>query len=302
MHEQCVLVRARVQADVADEEVAGFVLVAETAGPLHRREVQAGLRQFGDVLYRQVVQGALVLLAGEHETIRINRIGDLCDRLPFAPVPAVARVQLVAAALAVLLVGGEEVRDLVVAHAQEFDIDFLDVDRNDRQAARLARGQHISLRGESGGRFHRSGVDLLVDVRAEGLAVGGCEVTLDAQRVARIGAHVREAQRLAILVEGPAALDRGTLRIGDRQQRIERLRANQWTVEFQRDRELTLVLLRTRGGEHKSLGRFRRCGVGHDRRLALHVRHLVVWATAREQGERNDDQHNRSDAPQAGRG
>ena len=73
------------QADVADEEEAGLEFVVEAAGALHHGEIQAGLRELGDVLDRQIIQRALVLLAVEHEAVGVDRIGDAATGLPLRP-------------------------------------------------------------------------------------------------------------------------------------------------------------------------------------------------------------------------
>ncbi len=243
------------QADVADEEETRVVLVAQGPGAAHRGEIQPRLGQLRDVLDRQVGQRTFVLLAVEGETVRINRIRDLRQRLALAAVPAVLRIQVPARALAVALVGGEKIRQLAVTHAEEFDVDILDVDRHHRQSARIARRQHAALRGESGCWFHRTSVDVAIDRLAERLAVRSGDRVLDAHRVSRVGLDVGETQGLAVFIQRPTAVDHAAFRVLDLDQGVEGLRTGEAVREFQRDRELALELLRMRRGEHESLRR-----------------------------------------------
>jgi hypothetical protein len=106
VHEQLVLVGADMQADVADGEERGVVLIAEQAGALHHREVKARLLQFFDVLNRQIGDDAFVGLAVDGEAVGEDRFGEFGDR--FAIVVVV--IQFPAAAAAGALVAAEELR------------------------------------------------------------------------------------------------------------------------------------------------------------------------------------------------
>ena len=237
MHEQLVLVGAHVQADVADREECGFVLAAELAGALHDREVQTGLLQLFDVLGRQVGDHALVALSAEHETIGVDRFRKLRER----GLLVVFAVQLPTAATAAALVFGEELRQRFLAHTQEFDIDFRHVHRYHRQAAAVARRQHAALRGETDRRVEFTGVDLLFDIPAEGIAVRRRELGGDLQRVLRVRGDEREAQDLAAVVKLPAALVAD--RRGEGDECVEVLGADQRPRELQRDRQCVAVLI-----------------------------------------------------------
>ena len=286
--EHLVLVGAGVDADVADEIEAGFLLVAEMPRLLEHGEVEARLGQLGDVLDRQVVERALVFVAGQDEAVGVDRIGDLRDRLALAAVPAVLRVEVPGAAARVLLVGGEEIGQFVVVHAQEFDIDFVDVDRNHGQATRLARRQHAALRGESDRRFERAGEDVLADLAAEGLAIHGRELALDVRGIGGIGLDERKAQGLAILVERPAAADRLAVGPAHREQAVEILCAGHLLRKLEGQGELALVHLGARRTELE-LAAGRLCRLGLDRFLALHLGHAGRLLAAR--GESQDCKH-----------
>ena len=65
--------------------------------------------------------------------------------------------------------------------------------------------------------------------------------------------HVGEAQDQALVIQHPAALDHGTLVIGDRQQLVEILRAHQWTAEFQGDGKIAIVLVGIGAGQGEAL-------------------------------------------------
>ncbi len=195
VHEQLLLVGAGVQADVADGEERGVVLALETAGALHHREVQARLLQLADLLDRQVGQHPFVGLAAEHEAVQVDRLGQLRDRR----VLAVVAVQLPAAATAAALVLAEEAGQVLLAHAQEFDVHFRHVDRHHRQAAALARRQHAALRGEAGSRLQFAGEHLLAHFAAQAAAVGGEQVGRDDQGVVLGRLDIGIAQGLAVI-------------------------------------------------------------------------------------------------------
>ena len=237
MDEELVLVRAHVQADIADGEEGGFELVVELAGALHHREVQAGLLQFLDILDRQISDDTFVALAAEHETVGVDRFREFGQRR----VVAVLVVQLPAAAAAAALVFIEELRQRLLAHAQELDVDLGHVHRHHRQAAAFARRQHAALRGEPGGRLQFAGVDLLLDVAAERAAVGSGELRRNLEGVFAVRRDERVAEDLAAVVELPAALL--FRRRVECDQLIEVLRADHRSGELQRDRQRVAVLI-----------------------------------------------------------
>ena len=273
VHEHLVLVDAAVHADVADEIETGFNLVAEGAGALERGKVQAGFLQFGDVLDRQIAERALVFLAVQHEAVAVHRFGDFRHRLAAAIVPAVFRVEIPGAALAVLLVGGKEVGQFVVVHAQELDIHFIDIDGNHGKPARFACRQHAALRGKTNGRLQRAGEDVLARLAAQGFAVDGGKFGLHLHVVRGIGLHERKTQGLAILVQCPASADRGALAVLYADEVVKGLRADQCPGEFQSERELPEGHLRACRDDLEAcvrrwLGRLRRhrwraLGFGH---------------------------------------
>ena len=237
MDEQLVLVSANVQADVADREKGGFVLLAELAGALHDRKVQTGLLQFFDVLNRQIRHHALVAFSAEHETVGVDRLGQLRQRRAFV----VVVVQIPTAAAAAALVLGKKLRQRLLAHAQEFDVDLGHVHRYHRQAAAVARRQYAALRGEAHGRVEFAGVDLLFDIAAKTAAVRGGELAGDGQRVLGVGGDEREAQDLAAVVQLPAAFV--VDRCGEGDQRVEILRADQRPGKLECDRQGVAFLI-----------------------------------------------------------
>ncbi len=280
MHEQLVLVGARVQADVADGEERGLELVLELAGRLHHREVQAGLLQFGDVLHRQVGQHAFVALAAEHEAVDVDRLGELVER----HLVVVVAAQLPAALASAALVLGEELGQRGVGHAQEFDVDFLDIHRYHRQAAALPRRQHAALRGEADRGVQFAGEHLLLDVAAEHCSVGGGQFAGDAHGVGGIGLDEREAQRLAVVIERPAALVDGAGCEGE--ELVEVLGADQRPreLECQGQRVLALVGIGARQAEALDL-----LALGLDR-LAADGRQLPLLAALAGWYQRNQSQ------------
>src|SRR5690606_37741891 len=166
----------------------------KAAGLFEQGEIQAGLRQLVDVLDRQVVERALVLVAGEHEAVGVYGIGDLRNRFAFAAVPSILRVEFPRTAPRIFLVSRKEIRQFVVVHAQELDIDFIDVDRYHRQPARLARRQDAALGGKSDRRFERSRKDALADFAAERLAVDSRKFAPDAHAEGSVGLHIGKMQ------------------------------------------------------------------------------------------------------------
>ncbi len=288
VHEQRVLVGARVQAQVADGEERGLELVLELTGTLHHREVEARFLQFADVLQRQVGQHALIGLAAEHEAVDVDRFGQPFQRRLLAVLAA----QFPAAAPTAALVVGEEARELVLLHAQEFDVDLRHVDRHHRQAAAFAGRQHAALRGEAHHRIERSGVNLSADFLADALTGRGRDPRLEDHDVIAAGLHVRKAQHLRIVRQHPAALHHRALGVGHRRQRVEGLRAYQRATELQRDRERLVALLVGIGGEQREardILPLRLDRLAADRRQ-LPVR-IAPATTGRERhGERRDDE------------
>ena len=249
MHEQLVLVGARMQADVADGEERGLEIAGELAGALHHREVEAGLLQLLDVLGRQVGQQAFVGLAAQQEAVDVDRLGQVAER----GVVAVLAVQVPAAATAAALVFGKELGQVLLGDAQELDVHFLDVDRHHRQAAAFARRQHAALRGEAHRRVELAGMDLFLQFLAQAAAVGGQQVGAHQHFIVLGRFHVREAQDQALVIQYPAALDRGALVVGDGQQLVEILRAHQRAAEFQGDGKVAVVLVRIDAGQGEAL-------------------------------------------------
>ena len=237
--EQLVLVGARVQANVADGEEGGLELAGELAGALHHREVQTRILQFADVLDRQIGQYALVGLAAQHEAVEVDGFGQLAQRRAVA----VLAVQVPAAPAAAALVLGEELRQLLLADAQEFHVHFRHIDRHHGQAPAFARRQHAALRGEAHGRIEFAGVHLAGVVLAQARAVGGGQAGLQGDFVVLCRLHRGEAQHQTLVVQHPAALHHGTVGVLHHQQRIEVLRADQGTAEFQCDGEVAVMLV-----------------------------------------------------------
>ena len=232
------------QADVADAEERGVVLVLERAGLLHHREVQTGLLQLGDVLDRQVGQHALVARAAEDEAVDVDRLGQLGDRRAAVLVVLVVprRVQFPAATTATALVFGEEPGQRGLAHAHELDIHLGHVHRHHRQAARILGRQHAALRGETDRRFQFASEHLQFDVATDLAAVGRRQCAGDSQRVGLVRLDMREAQDLAVVVQGPTAF----LVAGggvEGQQLVEVLGADQRPRELHRDRQGVAALV-----------------------------------------------------------
>ena len=124
--------------------------------------------------------------------------------------------------MAVARVRAEQIRQRVVAHAEELHVGVVHVHRHQRQAAGAARRQHAAMRGEADRRRQVAGVHVVLHLVAEGAAVGGEQAGLQLHRVAGIRLHEGEAQRLAVVLEAPAAADHLAVRAGHRDQRVER--------------------------------------------------------------------------------
>ncbi|MNV25553.1 hypothetical protein D3C71_1166530 [compost metagenome] len=246
VHEQLVLVGARVQADVTDGEERRVEFVVKTAGALHHREVQAGLLQLLHFLDRQVGQHALVLLATEHKAVHVDRFGQLGQRRAIA----VFAVQLPAAATAAALVLAEEVGQVFLAHAQEFDIHLRHVHRHHRQAAAVLGRQHAALRGKAHRRVQLTGEHLLPHLRTQAIAVGGKQVRGDDQRVFLGRFHIGIAQGLAVVGQRPAALVGADLFL-EAQQLVELLGADQRPRELDGQRKAFTALLVGPGAQHR---------------------------------------------------
>ena len=132
----------------------------------------------------------------------------------------------------------------------------------------------------------------------------GGEIDLDAHRAARVGLHVREAQRLAVFVERPAALHVLAFRAADGDQRVERLRADDRLREREDQRELAFVLFGISRRERETLRLFglRRRRFGGDRLLSLDLGHPVGRAVAGCGDEQRADERKGTGVPQAGHG
>ena len=295
MHEHPVLVGARVQADVADEEQRGLVAAAEMPGLLHRREIQAGLVELLDVLDRKIGQRALVLLAAEHEAVGVHRIGEVVDRRALAP--ARIGIEVVVSALAVALILRIEGREFLVADAEELDVDLRHIDRHHWQAARLACRQHAALRSESNHRFEWAGIDVANDVRTERRSVGGSELAVDPHAVFHRRLDERETQQLVVvLVERPAALDDGAIGVGHADHAVEVLGTDQGPVEFERNRQFVATAVRIRRQQGEDLGHDARidgfffCGSSLNRRDSFGV---AFTAGEQRQGKHRNQQQPR---------
>ncbi len=251
VHEQLVLVGARVQADVADGEERGVVFVLEPARALHHREVQARRLQLLDVLDRQIGQRALVLVAAEHEAVDVDRLGQLRNR----GVVAVVAVHFPATAAAAALVLGEERRQRAFLDPHELHVHFRHIERHHRQTAALARRQHAALRGEADRRLQFAGVDLLLERLAQAAAVGGEQIGRDQHGVVLGRLHVRIAQGLAIVGQRPGTLV-GADFLFEAQQRVEVLGADQRARELQRQRQPVALLVGIGADQAEALHRF----------------------------------------------
>ena len=306
MQQHVVAVHAQVQAEVADEEGGGVVAVLERAAGLDHGHVHARLGQLPDVLHRQVGDGALVRLAAQRVVVGVDRIGDFGDRHAAAPLVAFAAavvvgdvvVEFVAVAVAVARVRAEQVGQRVVAHAEELHVGVVHVHRHQRQAAGAARRQHAAVRGEADRRRQVAGVHVVLHLVAEGAAVGGEQAGLQLHRIARVRLHEREVQRLAVVVEAPAAADHFAVRAGHRDQRVERLRRGQRGVEAQGQRGARVAGLRT-GRDQRELRFRRRRRRSTAGRRALQGRLAVVVAAVagrQQQAEQQADQDARQDS------
>jgi len=107
-------------------------------------------------LNRQITQRALVFRAFEHNIVEI-------------PATAPSRA----------LVLAEKQRQRILAHAQEFDIDFIHIDRDHRQPPAFARGQHTALGREPDRRSQFPGIHLAPDFLPEAGTIGGGEIGRD---------------------------------------------------------------------------------------------------------------------------
>ena len=228
VHEQLVLVGTGMQADVADREERGIELAFVVTGALEQGEVQARLLQFLDVLGRQVGQHPLVLLAAQDEAVDVDRLGQLVDRAAL-----VVAAQLPAAAATAALVLAEEGRQVLLAHAQELDVDLRHVHRNHRQATAVLGRQHAALRGEADHRLQLAAEHLLLQFLAQPAAVGGQQVRRHHQAELLASLDERVAQGQAVIGQGPAAVVGADLLL-EAHQRVEILGADQGARELQR--------------------------------------------------------------------
>ena len=279
VHDELVLVRAHVQADVAHEEHRRVELGVELARAAHHREVQARRLQLGDVAHRQVGQRALVRRGVDREAVLVDGVGERGEL-----------VQRPVAAAAVARVAGEELRQVLVAHAQELDVDVRHVHGDDRQAARLVRRQHAALAREAEQRLERAGVDDLLHVGADRLAAGRGERRLDRHRVLLVRLEVREAQALVVVVQHPGTVDLLAVRAGDRRELVELLRAGERLGE-RHDRRGAAVVRFGRRARDREAGR-RRGGRGRRRGGGRSV--VAASAATGKQDER--DQRRQSEA------
>ncbi|MNN04111.1 hypothetical protein D3C81_1168280 [compost metagenome] len=289
VYEQLVLVRAGVQADVADREERGIELAFVVTGTLEQGEIQARLLQLLDVLGRQVGQHALVLLATQNEAVDVDRLGQLVDRAAL-----VVAAQFPAATATAALVLAEEGRQVLFAHAQELDIDFRHVHRHHRQATAVLGRQHAALRGKTGHRLQLAAEHLLLQFLAQAAAIGGQQVRRDHQTEFLAGFDERVAQGQAVIGQGPAAVIVADL-LFEAHQLVEVLGADQRARELQRQRQAFTFLVRvgTQQGELLHL-----LGLGGDG-LAAGLGQLpaVVAATGQAQQQASCQQSCRPSPP-----
>ena len=283
VHEQLVFIRARVQADIADREEGGLVFAVECAGALHHREVEPRFLQFGDVLYRQVGQDALVALAAQHEAVDVHRLRHAGERRAVPPVG----LEVPAAAAAAALVLVEEARHFAFAHAQELDVHLGDVERDHGQAAAAARGQHAALRGEARQRRQVAGMDAAPGLAAQLRAIGSGQLRRHGHRIVAVGLGIGIAQRAVVFVQRPAALARGWS--FKRHQAVEILGGHQRLRELQHQRQPVAALIGPGPGQRETLD-LRALGLN---RLAARRRQLprrIAPAGGQRQGRRHGQQ------------
>jgi hypothetical protein len=257
--------RASVDPQVADVVVGGLELPVEHAGALHHRDVEAGVAQLGNGLDRQEAHAALVRSRLEREAVRVHRLGDARKRAHL-PVAALLRIEVV----------GEELRERAFLDAQEFDVDFGDVHRDDRQAVGLARRQHAALAREAHRRRKIARVDLPWRQIGQGAAVGGGESCLRRDGIGLVRLHERKTQAAVVVGEHPASARVRATRTGHAQQFVEGLGRSQRLREaqqqgraaverlaagFEDDEVGGLFLDRLRRGNRRHRGRrFPACG------------------------------------------
>ncbi len=288
MDEQLVLVGTGMQADVADREERGIELAFVVTGALEQGEVQARLLQLLDVLGRQVGQHPLVLLATQDEAVDVDRLGQLVDRAAL-----VVAAQFPAATAAAALVLAEEGRQVLLAHAQEFDVDLRHVHRHHRQAAAVLGRQHAALRGETGHRLQLAAEHLLLQFLAQAAAVGGQQVFGDDQAVFLAGFNEGIAQGQAVVGQGPAAVVGADL-LFEAHQRVEVLGADQRARELQRQRQPLTLLVRVRAQQGEVLHLL---GLGGDGFAAGLGQLPAVIATTGQAQQEASCQHSRRPTP-----
>ena len=288
VHEQLVLVGAGMQADVADREERGIELAFVVTGALEQGEVQARLLQLLDVLGRQVGQHPLVLLAAKNEAVDVDRLGQLVDRAAL-----VVAAQFPAATAAAALVLAEEGRQVLLAHAQELDVDLRHVHRDHRQAAAVLGRQHAALRGEADHRLQLAAEHLLLQFLAQAAAIGGQQVRRDHQAEFLAGLDERVAQGQAVVGQRPAAVIGADL-LFEAHQLVEVLGADQRARELQRQRQAVILLVRVGAQQGEFLHLL---GLGGDRFTAGLGQLPAVVAAAGQAQQQASCQYRRRPSP-----
>jgi hypothetical protein len=202
-----------------------LVVVVETPGPVHHRQVDAGLLQLGDVLDRQEMVAALV---GRPLGAVARQVHGLGIGLPLLELPAAGaalqRVAGVVVAALPLVVGGarvaatgqalEKARQGGRRHAQELHVDLGGVHGGHRQAAVLPGRQHRATAGEVMGRRRRRGGQLAMGDGRQRDAVDRFQSLPRLHAVAPLRLHAGEAQHPCVLGLAPVAAHALPLRRG----------------------------------------------------------------------------------------
>ena len=203
---QAIAVRARVQADIAADEIGGLVFALKFASGLQQGEIETGCGEFGDLVHRQVRGLAFVRQRVDDEAVEIHRVSN-----------ALQFVQAPVAAPTTALKFRQEARQIAGADAKELDVHLGHIHGDHGQTIGALAGQDAALAGETRGRRKIDRLDVAGETAGERLAIGGDHARQDLDLELLFGLDVRKEHQASAVGGHPRAVDRLAGAVGDLQ-------------------------------------------------------------------------------------
>ncbi|MNM29553.1 hypothetical protein D3C81_400950 [compost metagenome] len=195
-HVETVTVAVRGHTDVAEGEQGCRLRIVVAARGTHHRQVHAWRLQRLDAGDRQQHGLAGVACGVEVEAAAVDQFGHVQGFLGLVVVQAAVAPPV-----------DQEGREHVRLHAEELDIDLVDVEGDHRQALGQARGQQRTTAGEADGRLHVAGFQAADRLAVQLLAIDRQQALVDGQHQLALRLQVAQAQLHLVVGELPGAVE-----------------------------------------------------------------------------------------------